>query len=170
MKTLDSNLDLKSNKNTYAVSVLIALLLVAVLLATYYIVIRPSPDMYVTIDLLDANRKAVDYPEFLVANVNSTFSVYVYVENHLGRTLNGTEVQVKVSSSPNPSFPLDVNATQTLTETILQNGETWETIATVSLDQPGNYLVVFELWIPNDSGMLVYSGVFTSLNIQVAAQ
>jgi uncharacterized membrane protein len=159
----------RSNKNAYVVSVAVALLLASVLLATYYIVIRPSPDTYVTIYLLDTNKKGADYPEFLVANVNSTFSVYVDVENHLGRTLNGTEVQVKVSSSPTPSFPLDVNATQTLTG-IVKDGATWESIATISLNQPGSYLVVFELWIPNNSGAVEYSGIFDSLNVHVAAQ
>ena len=46
--------------------------------------LRPQAEPYNTIYLLDANKKAVDYPEVLVANQNSTFNVYVDVENHMG--------------------------------------------------------------------------------------
>ncbi len=170
MKKLDRNLNIRSSKNGFAVSVAIALLLASVLLATYFIVIMPAPDKYINISILDSNKKAADFPEVLVANVNSTFSVYVDVDNHLGRSLNNMQVKVKVTNSPNPTFPLDINATQTLTGTV-PNGETWRGIATVSLDQKGNYLVIFELWIPNkDTGTLEYSGIFTSLNVQVEPQ
>jgi uncharacterized membrane protein len=144
--------------------------LASALLVTYFVVLMPIPDKYVTIYLLDSHKKADDFPEVLATNQNSTFSVYVDVENHMGRPLNNTEVRVKVTSNPVPNFPVDENATQTLTSTV-QDGDTWESIATVSLDQPGNYLVVFELWTPNEkTDVLQYSGFFASLNVQVVTQ
>ena len=97
MKKLGGILSIKSTKNAYAVSVAIALLLASVLLVTYFVALRPVQEGYMTIYLLDSHRKAGDYPEFSVANVNSTFSVYVNVENHMGRTLNDTQVLVKVT-------------------------------------------------------------------------
>jgi uncharacterized membrane protein len=143
MKKFNGRKTARNSGNAYAVSVVIALLLASVLLATYYVALRPQSEGYMTIYLLDSQKKGVDYPNSLVANVNSTFSVYVYVENHMGRMINGTQVLVKVTSDSNPTFPLTVNATQTLTGAV-KDGETGETAATVTLNQPGNYLVAFE--------------------------
>jgi uncharacterized membrane protein len=159
----------KNNKNAYAVSVVIALLLVSILLATYYIALRPPPDRYATIYLLDAHKTGGDYPELLVANQNSTFSVYVEVENHMGRTLNDTQVQMKITGDENLAFPINVNATQTFNGTI-KDGVTWENIATVSLNQPGDHIVAFELWISNEkTGVSEFSGEYCVLNVKVIA-
>ncbi|MCW4019028.1 MAG: DUF1616 domain-containing protein [Candidatus Bathyarchaeota archaeon] len=171
MQTLSRKLNIKENKNAFAVSVAIALLLASVLLVTYYVALRPEPDEYTTIYLLDSNKKASDYPEFLVANVNSTFSVYVNVENHLGRTLDDFQVLVKATTDVNPTFPIeDVNATQTITGT-LKDGEATSTVVTMGLNQPADYLVAFELWIPNeDTGKMEFSDNYCVLNVQVAAE
>ena len=67
----------------YAVAIFLALIIVSAIVAGYYVVFRPQAEPYNTIYLLDANRKADDYPEVLVANQNSTFIVYVNVENHM---------------------------------------------------------------------------------------
>ncbi len=146
----------------------IALLLASVLLVTYYVALEPAPDRYMTIYVLDSNGKATNYPEFVVANVNSTFSVYVDVENHLGTILTNAQVQVKVTTDSNPSFPVNANATQTFTGTV-KNGATWQNIATVSLNQPGDWLVVFELWTPNANGNGLQFSKAVALNVEVAA-
>jgi len=143
-------------------------LLASALLVTNFVALGPPHERYMTIYLLDSHRKAVDYPEFSVANVNSTFSVYVNVENHMGRTLNDTQVLVKVTSDSNLIFPVDANATQTLNSGTLKDGASMGGVATVSLNQPGNYLVVFELWIPNQStGTPQFSEDYCVLNVQV---
>jgi uncharacterized membrane protein len=170
MQKLSRSFNIKDNKNAFTVAVAIALLLACVLLVTYFVALRPAPDRYMTIYLLDSNKKAVDYPENLVANVSSTFSVYVNVENHLGRTLNDTQVWVKVVTDANPSFPVNANVTQTLSTGAMQDGVSASKVATLSLNQPGDYLVAFELWVPNDdTGVLQFSGDYCVLNVQVAA-
>jgi uncharacterized membrane protein len=170
LRRLGRNLDVKDNKNAYAIAVAISLLLASVLLVTFFVFEQPAKKPFMTIYLLDSNRKASDYPEFVVANVSSTFSVYVDVENHMGQTVNGAQVLVKVTNGTNPTFPLDANATQTFTGTV-KDGATWENIATVSLNIPGNYLVAFELWTPNQgTGTLQFTGDLSVLNVQVAPQ
>jgi uncharacterized membrane protein len=166
IKNLGRNLNLKSSKNAYAVSVAIALLIASVLLGVYYVALRPVQAGYFTIYLLDSQKKAIDYPEVLVSGVNSTFSVYVEVENHNGTDVNCT-VQVKVTSDMNPTYPVAVNANQTFTSTVKNGGEPWENVATVTLNQPGDYMVIFELWTITD-GAPQFSGEFTQLNIHVA--
>lgn len=141
----------------------IALLIAAILLSVYFVVLRPVQEGYMTIYLLDSQKKAIDFPERLVVGENSTFSAYVEVENH-----NGTmdcQVQVKVTRETTPTYPANVNATETFSGTV-QDGTTWENVATVSLNQPGEYNVIFELWIVNN-GVPQFSGEFTQLNIQV---
>ncbi len=129
---------------------------------------RPLQAGYTTIYVLDNNRKAVDYPESAVAGVNSTFSVYVDVENHLGRNLNDTQVQVKITNSTTASFPANASVVQTFTGAI-KDQTRLENTATISLNQPGDYLVYFEFWIPDQNGALEYSGNSCVLNVQVAA-
>ena len=165
MKKTDITFGWKNNKDAYTIAVAIALVLASVLLVTYYVKL-PVQNGYTTIYLLDSNRTAADYPEYVVANVNSTFHVYVDVENHLNDTMDNAQVQVKLVSDQNPTFPLNANATQTFNGTV-QKEATWEIPVTVSLNQPGKYLVAFELWIPN-RGVLEFSGNFCVLNVQVA--
>lgn len=164
MKKLSRNLNLKSGKNSYTLSVAIALLIASILLGVYYVALRPARAGYLTIYLFDAQKKAINYPELLVNGENSTFSIYVEVENHNGTEVN-CQVHVKITSDMNPTFPVDINATQTFNGTV-QNEATWENLATVSLDQPGNYMVIFELWTLNGRAPQ-FSGEFTQLNIQV---
>jgi uncharacterized membrane protein len=170
MQKLSRSLNIQDNKNAFTVAVAIALLLACVLLVTYFVALRPAPNEYMTIYLLDSNKKAVDYPESLVANVSSTFSVYVNVENHMGSPMNDTQVWVKVVTDANPSFPINANVTQTLTTGPLENGDSASKVATVSLNQPGDYLVAFELWVRNEkTDVLQFSGDYCVLNVQVAA-
>ncbi len=143
----------------------IALVLASVLLGYYYVALRPAQNGYMTVYLLDTQKKAANYPELLVKGENSTFSVYVEVENYRNTTQN-CQIQVKVTSDMNPSFPVPVNATQTFSGTV-QSGAVWENLATLSLNQAGKYMVVFELWTSNEAGVFESSGDFCVLNVQV---
>jgi uncharacterized membrane protein len=150
--------------------VAIALLIASILLVVYFVALMPPPDHYTTVYVLDEQGTTNNLPEFVVAGVNNTFTVRVDVANQMGRTLRGAQVQVKVTSHQNPTIPVNSNATiLTFTGTI-QEGETWENNATVSLTQPGDFMVVFELWNPGeDSPTLQFSDNYCVLNVQVAS-
>lgn len=164
IKKLSQTLTFRNDKNSFAVAVALALVFATVLLGVYYVVLQPDQNEYMTVYLLDTQKKAANYPELLVRGENSTFSVYVEVENHM-QTPQNCQVQVKVTSDMNPSFPVPINATQTFSGTV-QNEEVWENLATLSLNQAGKYLVVFELWTSKE-GIFEYSGNFCVLNVQV---
>ena len=165
MKKIRANLPLENSKNGYAVAIAIALIVVSVLIGIYYVALPPSQEGYIEMYLLDYQRSTVNYPERLVNGENNTFSVYVEVENHMGVS-QSCQVQVKVISNMNPTFPVDTNATLTFNGTV-ENRANWENIATVSLNKAGDYSVVFELWISNQNKVLEYSGNFCLLNVQV---
>lgn len=157
------------NKNGYTVSVLIALILVSILVASYYVLLKPPQKGYMTIYLLDSQGRALDYPELLVINQNSTFDVLVKVENHMGKS-QYSEVLLKVTNDTVPLFPFKGDASATYTRT-LENGKTWEISPTISIGKPGNYSVIFELWVYDEKVEEVqFSGNVCVLNVKVVDQ
>jgi uncharacterized membrane protein len=150
----------------YTIAIAIALIFVSSLLIGYYLISRLPPEGYTTIYMLNyPQKKAADYPELLVLNENNTFNVWVVVENNMG-TKQSCEVMQKVIGNMIPSFPIETHAERSYAQTI-GNGETWETLATVTINEPGSYSVVFELWIHDETGALKFSYNYCVLNIEV---
>jgi uncharacterized membrane protein len=143
------------------IAVAIALLIVAGVVAGYYVLYHPTPEGYTEIYVLDANGQAVDYPDTLSVNQNYTFNVWV--ENHMGET-QSFEVQLKITNESISLFPAEIAPINTYTKT-LANGETWETQVTVTLHEIGNHSIIFELW-QNDAGTLEFTGNAVILNVE----
>jgi uncharacterized membrane protein len=139
--------NLRLNNRGYKIAVAVVLIFVFSLLVGYYFYVhRLSPEGYTTIYVLNyQEKKAVDYPELVVINENNTFSVWVEVENHMGAQ-QSCEILQKVVKGMVPSFPVEVNAEKSYAQTV-DNGKTWEIPATVTINEPGSYSVIFELWI-----------------------
>jgi uncharacterized membrane protein len=157
-----------NDEKGYAVAIFIALVIVSAVILAYYVVFRPQPEPYNTIYLLDSQKKAIDYPATLVANQNSTFNVWVNVENHMGGSGNQS-YQVLVKITPNLStFPVNTQPIQTY-ELSLGDGTTWQNLSTITQNQVGSYSVVFELWrYDPDSGTYEFTHDYCVLNIQVS--
>ena len=164
-KRLGKKLGLNEEKG-FAVAIFLALLIVSVAVLSYFVWFRPLAEPYNTIYLLDSNKKALDYPETLVVNQNSTFNVYVDVVNHLGYP---TSYQVQMKITKNLSiFPVDVPASQVFEINSLEgNGQTKENTATITENTVGGYSVVFELWQQNLAGTYEFTHNYCVLNIQV---
>jgi uncharacterized membrane protein len=156
---------LNDDEKGYVVAVLIALIFVSILLAAYYPVFKPPEIGFTTISLLDSQKQAVDYPELLVINQN-TCSVFVEVENHMNESQSCT-VLVKVTNEMIHKLPLTADASATYTK-LLEKGESWEIPSTITIDKPGNYSVIFELWL-SDKGIdeLKFSENACVLNVEV---
>jgi len=169
MRKLGKSLKLNDNKG-YTAAVALALIFVSSLLIGYYLISRLPPEGYTTIYVLDyPQKKAIDYPELLVINENRTFNVWVVVENHMGKR-QSCEVWQKVINEPISSFPVEADVESRYARAI-ENGETWETLAQVSINEPGNYSVIFELWIYDDKAeALQFSYNYCVLNIEVVDQ
>jgi uncharacterized membrane protein len=128
-----------NDETGYAVAIFLALLIVSATVIGYYAFLAPPAESYNTIYLLDANKKAVDYPEVLVANQNSTFNVYVNVENHMTKSANYT-VKVKIVENLPAIFPIDTPSTQEYeTGSLSHNGKPWQTTAIVTENTVGSY-------------------------------
>ncbi len=159
------------NNKGYTMAIALSLIIVSSLLIGYYLNFHLStPEGYSTIYILDyPQKKAIDYPELLVLNENNTFSVWIGVENRIGAK-QSFEVLQKVIGDMIPSFPVGKEAENSYTQTI-ENGEVWETLATVTINETGSYSVIFELWIHDDeTGVLEFSYNYCVLNIEVVEQ
>jgi uncharacterized membrane protein len=164
VKKIGRKIGLNDEKG-YAVAIFLALIIVSSVVIGYYVVLKPQPEGYNEIYLLDSQKKAIDYPEVLVANQNSTFNVYVNVENHMGGKDNQT-YQVLVKITPNLSgFPVEAQPIKTY-EISLRDGDSWQNSASITENQVGSYSVVFELWQYKD-GTLEFTHNNCVLNIQV---
>jgi len=167
-KKIGNNLKFETNEG-YVVSVLIALIIVSILFVGYFALLRPTQRGYTTVYLLDTQKKAIDYPELLVVDQNSTFNVYVDVENHMGKTQT-CQVLLKVVNGTIPSVPVDARTSKSYVRT-LENDEVWKNFVTVSLNEPGNYSLVFELWIHDqNSGAFQFTYNYCVLNLEVVDQ
>ena len=146
--------------------VLLALIIVVVVIAGYAIVMfGASPEEYNTIYLLDGQQKAVDYPETLIANQNSTFSVYVHVDNHMN---SEQTYQVQTKIAQNLLLTEDGVGTQpvvTYNFTIPVKGSN-QRLVTATENNVGNYVVVFELW-RFINGSYIFTHNYCVLNIKV---
>lgn len=158
---------LKDDKG-YAIAILIVLIIVSALVAGYFLTLKHQPLGYNTIYLLDAQKTANNYPTTLVVNQNSTFNLWLGVVNNMGRNGNQTYQVLEKITSNLSGFPVDAPSIQTYTLS-LANSATWQTESTTSLNQVGNYWVVFELWHQNSAGTYDFTHDEASLNIQVTS-
>jgi len=125
-----------------------------------------GPAPYNTMYLLDNNKKAVDYNETLVINQNTTFTIGLYVENHMGGNTNQT-YQLLVKVTPNiSSIPVVAVPVQTY-DISLKNDDTWQTQASVTENRVGSYFVVFELYHLDPKYGYIFTNDYCVLNMQV---
>jgi len=164
MKNFGRKIGLSDEKG-YAVAIFLALVIISALLVGYYVFFRPAPSGFSTIYLLDSQNKAVNYPEVLVANQNSTFNVSVAVDNSMGATVQ-YQVRAKITSYLT-TFPVNAQPIEEYNLT-LGNGQSWQKSVTVTENQVGSYSVVFELWQYNPaSGAYQFTYDYCKLPIQV---
>jgi uncharacterized membrane protein len=150
----------------YVIAVVLALVIVAAIVAGYYILGNHSPEEYNTISLLDTQKQALNYPDVILTSQTSEFSVYVNVENHMN-THQNYRVHTKIAKNLPASIPngLEVDPVDTYSFSLSPN-ETHQQLVTITEDTPGSYAVVFELWHDTDSGY-VFTQNYCVLHIQV---
>ncbi len=131
-----------------------------------YLMLTAQPEPYNTMYLLDGNNKAVDYPQTLIAGQNSTFGVNVNVVNHMNNEQT-YEVRTKIAKNLLiTSDGVDAQPVDTYSFTLADKVSNQHTVTT-TLNTPGSYVVVYELWSMNSSGNYSFTEKYCILNIQV---
>jgi len=162
----NKSLNFNSEKGVIA-AIAVTLIIVASVVAVVYFSNRPEASGYSTLYLLDDQNQAVNYPHLLVINDNNSINVKVVVENHMAKTQD-YQLQMKIVEKT-VSFPVKVPANSTY-EKRLPDLEAWENQVAISINQPGEYTVVFELWSKNtDIESYGFTHNFCVLHFQVIA-
>ena len=165
----EKGLNLKFIKNEgYLLPVAIVLLFVFSLVIGYYVNSRAEPEGYTTIYLLDAQKNAIDYPELLVTNQNSTFKAWLGVVNHMNTT-RSFRILEKITEDKILPIGVEVDVKNRY-ELKLEKGEVWETEVEVSFNESGSFSLIFELWIYNDSSDPEFSFNYCVLHLDVVDQ
>jgi uncharacterized membrane protein len=132
-----------NDEQGYGIAVFLALIIVAVIVAGYFVSAAMNPpEGYSTIYLLDSNGKAVEYPEVLVVGQSST--VWLAVENHHPDAVSFL-VEVKITENLS-TYPQNITAIQTYKTGAIASQDSWRNVVTLTQDNPGDYAVVFELY------------------------
>ena len=138
---------MRNEEKTITVAILAAIIILAGLLV--YISLTPAPqETFVSIYLLDSEKKAENYPQLLVLGKNNTFLLWVGVENFMGR-IEYSSVLVKVDNETGQADPSPLEPVYRF-EKVLLNKETWEFPITMTINQTGEHKVIFELWLFNE--------------------
>jgi uncharacterized membrane protein len=154
-------------EKSYIAAVAIALILVSCVVGGYFIYSSMSlePSGYSQMYLLDSQNSARNYPQVLVANQNSTFNQQVFVANNMSKTVD-YQLQVKIVQDT-VSFPVNATASNTY-QFSLDAGKSWSNQVPISINQPGIYSVVFELYSKN-GGEYVFTNNYCVLHVTVVA-
>lgn len=115
--------------------------------------------------ILDSEKRADNYPKTVVLGTNSTFNLWVGVENQNDKTIDYS-VQVRLDNGTSTKDPSTAELVD-LSNKTLANGETWEFPVTISIDQLGSNRIIFELWVFNETNVWEYTG--TRFNFSVEA-
>jgi uncharacterized membrane protein len=153
-----------NEEKTIILTVVVALVIIGALLVN--LVLTPAPaEKFSTIYYLDSEKQTENLPKTVVLSENSTFPLWVGVENHNGTTID-YQVLVKYDDGKSPVDPSPVEATE-IFENTLADGETWEFPVTLTIDTLGSNRVIFELWYTNATSMEPeYTGNWVNISIE----
>jgi uncharacterized membrane protein len=133
-----------SEEKTIILTILVALAVMVAILVYIAFFTPTQKEPFTSLYLLDSEKQLENIPETVVLGENSTFTLWVGVENRNDTTI---EYSVQVSLD-------DGNSSAELIECLnrtLANGETWEFPVEISIDQPGSNKITFELWYFNEA-------------------
>jgi uncharacterized membrane protein len=133
-----------SEEKTIILTILVALVIMVGILVYVVFFIPAQKEPFSAIYLLDSEKQLENIPKTVVLGENSTFTLYVGVENQNDTTIEYS-VQVKLDEG-NISAGLIGYFNRTLV-----NEEKWEFPVTINIDQPGSNTVIFELWFFNET-------------------
>ena len=153
-----------SEEKTIIVTVLVALVIIGALLVN--LVLTPAPtEKFSTIYYLDSEKQTENLPKTVVLGENSTFSLWVGVENHNDTTID-YQVLVKYDDGKSPVDPNPVEPTESFEKT-LADEETWEFPVTITIDQLGSNRVILELWYLNRTSLEPeYTGNWVNISVE----
>jgi uncharacterized membrane protein len=153
-------------EKTIILTVVIALVIIVALLVN--LILTPAPiEKFSTIYYLDSEKQTENLPKTVVLGENSTFSLWIGVENHNETTIDYS-VYVKYDDGKSAVDPNPVEPKESFSRS-LADEEIWEFPVTIRIDQLGYNRVIFELWFLNTTSLEnQYTGNWVNLSVQAS--
>ena len=131
-----------------------------------YYIFTPEPG-YVTLGILNEDRRAENYPT--EASVNETIFFYVTVGNYMNRDFS-FQVMIKKGNNDTlmrPTFPSNGSLENIIGNFMLSNGGDWiSEKLNISFSQIGNnQIIITELWQIKNNIPKYYTKLWVRLNI-----
>jgi uncharacterized membrane protein len=158
----NNNQTVTINLNKSHTAVAITLIILCCIVGGYLIAYAITPSGYHVMYLLDSQGQAVDYPQTLIINQNNTFISPIVVINNM-LTAQDYQVQIKIVNNTF-TFPVDASPYSTY-EFTLADGQSWDNQIPITINEEGNYCVVFELYAKNDENY-IFTYNFCILHIE----
>lgn len=138
-----------SEEKVIVVTILVAIVIMSAVLV-YTMLTEPiESEQFSAMYILDSEKMADNYPKTVVLGTNSTFSLWVGVENQNDKTIEYS-VQAKLDDGTSTGDPSTAQLVDCFNKT-LTNKETWEFQVPISIDRQGNNRIIFELWFFNQT-------------------
>jgi uncharacterized membrane protein len=153
----------RDEEKIITITVLVAIVVLSGLLV--YLVLQPAQkEPFSAIYLLDSEKHTEDFPKTVILGENSTFSLWVGVENQNDTTLDFI-VWMKMDNGTETVNPSPANETESFERTLLDD-HVWEFQVTINIDQLGSHRIIFELWFLDEENVPKYSGNWVSLTLE----
>ncbi|MHA2007941.1 MAG: DUF1616 domain-containing protein [Promethearchaeota archaeon] len=164
----DEKSNLKKSYKEFETLLKISLIIGIVIVSGFiiYYLLTPEPG-YVTLGILNEDKKAEDYPTS--ATINETISFYVSVGNYLNRDFK-FQVQIKKGNKEtlmSPNVPTNGSLDFIIGNFTLNNKVDWtsEQLNVSFSEQGENQIIVAELWQIKNTEENFYDKVWLRLNI-----
>ncbi len=155
----------RGEEKTIIITIVVALVIMGALLVNLVFLTPVEKEPFSAIYYLDSEKQTENIPKTVVLGENSTFSLWVGVENQNDTTIEYS-VQVKLDDGKSPVNPSPVEPTESFNRTLL-NEEKWEFPVTINIDQLGSHRVIFELLFFNvTKNDFDYTGNWVSLSLE----
>jgi uncharacterized membrane protein len=138
-----------SEEKTIILTILVALVIMVAILVYMVFFMPAQKEPFTSIYLLDSEKQLENIPKTVVLGENSTFSLWIGVENRNDTTIEySVQVSLDEGNSAEESGSAELIGCFNRT---LANGEKWEFPVTISIDQLGSHTAIFELLFFNEA-------------------
>jgi uncharacterized membrane protein len=163
----DNESDLEKNEEKNIVITIIAALVILGSLLGYLILFtEPEIEQFSAIYYLDSNKTTENIPEKVILKENSTFLLWVGVDNQNNRTID-YQVQLKIDTVTFPVGNSSIEPQQSLNITDLPPGENLVFPVTITIDEIGVNRIIFELWyLDKNKDDLVWTENWVNLTVE----
>jgi len=152
-----------SEEKTIILTVAVALVIMSAVLVYMAFFTDVQKEPFTSVYILDSEKQLDNIPQTVVLDENSTFTMWVGVENH-NDTTTQYSVQIKLN---NENTEADSTELLECFNTTLAKGETWETEVTITIEEAGSNTVNFELlFFDEEKDSWTQTGSWIDLSIE----